>query len=273
MTRFWGRAGGALIVTAIATVWAPGCAHNDSTLFVLDVLAPQSVAQGTKCLFTSDPTQPYLASGILDVALRSSYTGYFLVGNQMLSQVSTSAPRTETSYVNVQGAYVTVRDLSGNFLNQFTVDAAATIAPASGATPSYEAIGVTIVDSATAALVAPGTVVSAVRFFGKTLGGQSVESEEFHFPVEICDQCLIYFSPSDVNSAFKAPNCVGTGTTPMTEPCLPGQDWPLDCAFCKGVVAACDPPRIPITTDGGGTATDAATDTGTDAGDAGTMTD
>ena len=107
--------------------------------------------------------------------------------------------------------------------------------------------------AALAGLAAGGSVrvVTYTQFFGNTLGGESVQSDNFEFPVDLCQGCLVLFSASDDNpsSAFPQPNCnlasaaaaSGTGSTSsLPSPCNTGQDYPTDCSQCLGQ-AVCNP--------------------------------
>jgi hypothetical protein len=91
---------------------------------------------------------------------------------------------------------------------------------ASGAVPGYAPIVVTIVDANTlkndssVAVLANASpsgahvrLVAYVSFFGETLGGQSVKSDEFSFPIDVCNGCLMPFSN---NPAYPIP------TAPVT---------------------------------------------------------
>ena len=83
-----------------------------------------------------------------------------------------------------------------------------------------------------------------MRVYGYTLGGDYVESDEFEFPVDICQGCLIRFAPQDVDPAFKAPNCAAAqgSTTSLPIPCNPGQDDTIDCSQCvQSGIADCNP--------------------------------
>jgi hypothetical protein len=219
------------------------CAHDDSTVFVNDVLAPQVVANGMSCIYTSQPTQTFISSGSLDTALRLSYDPVYLVGNQMVPRGDPNSPMTETSYITIDHAIVRVTESqSGQQISTFTSRTTATIPPSSGTTPSYGPVGVTTIDPATLAdpridgVVRSGGVkklVTYVRFFGKSLGGQSVESNEFAFPVDVCSSlygpCLIRVTSS----------CSGMGGTPQTQAttCTPGQDSATDCCLVPSLCA------------------------------------
>ena len=246
------------LALAAGGAWAfPACVHNDSTIFVHDVLAPQTGASSTMvCLYTADPTQPTISSGTVDIALKATYDAVFLIGNQMVAEVNGSQLQTETSIVNIQGAIVRVTSGTQQ-LSTYTRLASATVPPLSGNTPGYAAVGpVTIVDEPSLFQQPSGTtgnttvanflagmgagsvtrVVSHVRFFGVTLGGQSLESNEFEFPVDVCFGCLIAFTN---NPLYPTPNCIGTAGSNSTSqaiiPCEPGQDTPLDCNACQGL--------------------------------------
>ena len=250
MERVWGHVlSGLTLVAGIgaAAGLVPACVHDNSTIFVSDVLFPPMVTAGMACTFTAEPTQPVLAQGKLDVGLSTTYRAVVLVGNQLVPRGDPNQPHTETSFVTIEGAVIRIVNSSGNQLGTYTQPTAATIPPSSGTTPGYASIGVTLIDSATAMTLSPpiGTtvpVVSYMRFFGHTLGGESVESNEFGFPIEVCKACLIDFSASD-DPLLPQPNCANAGATTMGSsssssssstslPCFLGQDSPVPCAAC-----------------------------------------
>jgi hypothetical protein len=244
MKRVWGHVLAGVSLLAGAGIAMPACAHNDSSLFVQDVLAPQLVATGQSCLYTTDPTQPFISAGALDVALKAEYTPTFLIGNQLVSQSNSQQLQTETSTITIQGAVVRITDSAGNQLAKFTDLAAATVYPAIGTTPGYAPISVTIIDQATASnavngLAANSTVrvVTYVQFFGNTLGGESVQSDDFEFPVDLCVGCLVLFSSASENAADPTPNCAAAATSTgmvsaLPSPCFLGQDAKTDCSQC-----------------------------------------
>jgi len=250
MKRVWGHIVAKVTLLAGGVVAFGACKHDDSTLFVQDVLAAQPVTQGEECSFTSDPTQPFISSGVLDIALRQQYSPTFLIGNQAEPEVNSQQLQTETNIITVQGAIVRVTNSAGVQVNRFTRLATATVYPSSGSVPGYAPITVTILDSATlmddavleANVAGGGTsrLVTYVTFFGQTTGGTSVQSNEFEFPVDVCFGCLIGFSATDDNplSAFQ-PNCLLAGATASSapSPCIPGQDFTIDCSQCQGIAA------------------------------------
>ena len=223
MKRVWGHVwAGLSLLAGVAGAGSivAACVHNDSTIFVEGVLAPQLVTAGMGCTFTGDPTQLHITGGRLDVGLVRSYKAEFLVGNQLVPRGDPNQPDTETSLVVIQGAVVRILKADGTQLSpSFTQPAAITIPPSSGSTPGYAPITMMVIDAASVQSLGlsaanPGTttLVTYTRFFGKTLGGQSVESNEFAFPIDVCFGCLIGFSAADVNPTFKSPNCAGIGS-------------------------------------------------------------
>jgi hypothetical protein len=247
MKRVWGHllAGVSLLCGGVAVMSA--CKHNDSTLFVQSVLAAQPVSAGAQCSFTSDPTQAHISSGALDIGFRTEYDPTYLIGNQSVPEVNSQQLQTETDIITVQGAIVRITDAAGNQLNTFTRLAAATVYPSSGSVPGYSPITVTTIDSTTimnnANLLANTAngghtrLVTYVKFFGQTLGGNSIESEEFEFPVDVCLGCLVQFTGADDDPNFAQPNCEraagNTATSSsLPSPCVQGQDFGVDCSLC-----------------------------------------
>jgi hypothetical protein len=257
MKRVWGHVlTGLSLLTVGAVAFAAACVHDDSTIFIQDVLAPQEVSNNQPCIFTSSTTQAVLPSGVLDIDFRYQYDPTYLVGNQMVQEQNTQQLMTETSTVNIQGAVVRITDSGGAQLTTFTRLAAGTLYPSTGGVPGYAPISVTTIDrdtilnnstiqSTVINAARPGVVrlVTYVRFFGKTLGGKYVESNEFEFPVDVCKGCLITFSPQDIymdpTGHIPVPNCLGSGAgssaAQQSLPCVVGQDLQIDCIQCLNV--------------------------------------
>jgi len=279
------RARGAIwttIAALVCTAGLSGCVHDDSSIFIQQVLQPGLVSAGQQCSFKADPTEPYITQGSLDISLSGAYWAEYLVGNQLIAQSSPNQLQTETSDVNLQGAEVRVTDGQGNPILSFTTLSAATIAAASGGTPSWGLLSVRTIDSDVVqaspqlselgSLYALGTyevvrLVTYVKVFGKTLGGRYVESNEFEFPIDVCWGCLVSFLAADEDPCYLLPNCrlgsVASSTT-SSVPCLIGQDNPVDCSQCLSD-PTCNPtlvlnPNLATDPACSTTATDAGTD-------------
>ena len=259
MKRVWGNVLSAASLLAGAAVVFSACVHDDSTLFVREVMAPPSSGStgGALCTYTPDPTLPYLSSGLLDIAVRQQYDAVLLVGNQMVPEVNQSQLQTETSTITLQGAVVRITDFMGNPLTSYTRLATASLPPASGSTPGYATIALTILDSVTTS--GPETAVirgqalgfsgvdrfiSYVKVFGVTLGGKSIESNELEFPIDVCYGCLVQFTNVTVGTPPPAtPNCradsSATTTITTAAPCILGEDQTVDCTLVCDAIPTC----------------------------------
>jgi hypothetical protein len=247
MKRFWGRASSTAAAATIAGSIIPACAHDDATLFIRHVMAPPATANGGSCVYQSDPNQPFISAGTADAALTTSYTPTVLVGNQMIAQGASDQVRAETARINVQGAFVKVVDpADGSVVMNNTVLAATTIDPGSGTNPSWAPVSVTMMNQTALQHFDPGSAsapsrvaIAYVKVYGVTLGGQSVESNEFQFPIYVCHGCLVSFPAGADTTNY----CSGGGSATAAQvkvPCVVGADQPVDCTLCFPN-PACDP--------------------------------
>ena len=185
MKRIWVKVAVSIGAVAIIGAHVSACAHNDSSLFIRQVIAPTTPANGI-CAYTGDISQPSWPAGILDVAFGgSSYQPAFLLGNQIVTQANQDLEQTETSRIIVTGAISRITDLNGNNLptmlsnmcqsgdkaacaagknatpifnqggppNPFSTEETTAIEPSDGTTASYSPISITIVDGATIGIV------------------------------------------------------------------------------------------------------------------------
>jgi hypothetical protein len=245
----WTTVGTLAIAAGVA-----GCVHDDSSIFIKQVMDPPLVSPGQQCIFKPDPSETAITSGELDISIASGYTAVYLVGNQLVSQANSNQLQTETSNVDLEGAEVRVTEGSGEEINSFTTLGGGTIFAASGGTPSWGLFNVQSINQQTIAASTGPTglsalqglyysgeivvhrVVTYVKIYGKTLGGRYVESNEFEFPVDVCYGCLVGFSSTDQNVCYKEPNCFYAATVTSTStPCFPGQDGTIDCSDCQGI--------------------------------------
>ncbi len=253
MNRIWGHLLTGTLTAACLGAFIAACAHDDSTVFIRGVLAPPVTgAQNGVCTYLADPTAPELSSGTLDIALAQSYQGNILVGNQMSPKAASDQTRTETSRVSLQGAIVHVTDASGAEINSFTSLGTGSVDPALSGLPGYGYVAAVLLDSKTAdilrgSLPAAGskTVVARFKIFGQTLGGLDVETNEFQYPISVCNGCLVKFPADSVDLALAQatgkPNCAAPlAAGAAGGACYIGQDVATDCRLCQGL-PACDP--------------------------------
>lgn len=268
MKRFWGHAIAVTGAIVIAANVFPACAHDDASIFINGVLAPPAAGatNGAACLYTADPTQQHLTSGLLDAALLREYAAVLLVGNQLLSNARPEQGRIETNRIEIQGAIITVTDVAGNNIRPpYTRSAAMAVDPAQGTTPGYvyyglELVDHTIIDPIASSLTLrgdPTRLLVHIKVFGNTLGGDHVESNDFQFPLDICLGCLVTFPASQISPVTGL--CTGGGSSGGSNsftPCVVGQDQQVPCNLCP-TEQACIPPSGIIVPDAG--SSDAAT--------------
>jgi len=242
----------------LVTIAEAGCSHDDSTIFIRGLLAPPQSATGGSCAYSAEPSNTYLFSGVFDIGLLSTYQPVALVGNQMLARQSNEDLRTETSRVTIQGATVQVSDAVNTPVKSFTSLAAGFADPGASNAPGFGTVAVTLIDPDTtnslrSSIPVHGTRRLIVRFkvFGQTLGGQSLESDEFQFPIDVCNGCLVVFPADSQDNALaqaeNKPNCKApltssgsSGAQSYPPPCVVGQEQLVDCRLCQGN-AVCDP--------------------------------
>jgi hypothetical protein len=238
MKRVLGQALSVVVVGVLATAFTPACAENDQSIFIRSALAPSTNRQGGSCLYTNDPTQASLFSGIVDIAVRDSYGSVLLVGNQMVPRGDATNTRAESNRAHINGAVVRVTDPNGGQLGEFTSLATGFIDPQINNQPSFGSVGVTAIDAPTLARIGEGMgvgvsklVVANIKVFGKSVGGVDLESGEFQFPIRVCSGCLITPTGDDPAQQGCQRASDATGTDQL--PCQAGQDEPTPCWLCS----------------------------------------
>lgn len=243
MNRILGHVFAMLGVGALAAM-TPSCAHNDQSIFIKAIAAPPRVTTaGDSCLYTPEADQAVLFAGSFDVGLSNAYTMVVLVGNQLVERVDKLNVRAESNRTSLKGAVVRVTDTAGNTLGEFTSPTQGTIEPASGTTASFQDMFIVGIDSAIATSLRAKlpsrsdklSVLVNFKAFGVTGGGIEVESDEYTFPVSVCNGCLVDFS-SGTDPAQPAPNCAKSleTSTDIVFPCFQGQDQVVACQLCQG---------------------------------------
>lgn len=242
MKRLLGKTFSLVVLAGLATVFAPACAENDQSIFIRTVLAPSINRQNGECIYTGDVTQRFQSEGLIDVAIRDTYTPTMLVGSQLFSRGDQPGGRSESNRTQLNGAVVRVTDPNGGQIGEFTSLASAFIDPQLNNIPTYSPFTVTLLDAKTTASIAqrvtPGNstlVIANVKAFGRTLGGVDLESGEFQFPIRLCRGCLISFETGD-DPATPGVDC----NLPLTDqgagsvlPCRAGQDEVTPCQVCR----------------------------------------
>ena len=245
------------LLTLGTLAFAPSCATNDSSMFIVGVI---DIDLST-CLAKPDTTAALLAGGVLDTAFKQDYTAFLLVGNQLTQRGSREQLRTETSRVSLRGAEVTLTTLAGDEIQltktnstgqttkspaHFSTVGTGFVDAASGDAPSYAAVAVNLIPAAVVANGLPGQVLAKVRVFGNTLGGKAVTSSELDFPITVCNGCLVTY-PAQGDPTATTYMCPTPSSTDMTSattgPCVQGQDVPFSCTLCSGAYDLCKDPK------------------------------
>jgi hypothetical protein len=248
MRRFSLKSLFALGIAGISAALLPGCAENDSMMFIIGVYARKAGS----CTPTADAGAPIWANGVLDRLFASDYAAALLVGNQITERGSREQLRTETSRVSLKGAEVSLETLGGaELVSPFSSTATGFVDAASGTDPTLTVMYASLIPPSVAGDLPEGTIVAKVRVFGTTLGGQDVESSELSFPIEICDGCLVSYPAEarDLTADGTEYVCqvaeAGTGESGSNDtelPCTLGIDLPAPCTVCSGTYAECQSP-------------------------------
>lgn len=218
-----------------------GCADNESSIYVRDVLAGDE-----SCIFRADPESTFIGAGSLDVAIRGEYHAALLVGNQLVRRGDPEQLRTETSRVTLYAADVTLLSPGGGALVRadgsdaaFSVEVAGFVDPGTGQEPGYGIALVKLIDAQTAQdlagqIMATGfvqDVVAGVIVRGRTTGGNELETAEFQFPISVCYGCLIVYPAEADDPGRPGVDCDIRADAEVS--CRPGQDGPVDCRSCS----------------------------------------
>jgi hypothetical protein len=173
----------------VAALVAPtGCVDNESSFFVQHALL---IEEGGDCIFESD--LPAYSAGVLDLSVQGpAYASYGIgvsVANQLASLGDPNLLRTETSYIRLEGAEISIEGLNGApSVSAFTVPLSDTIPPSEGEDPGESIAYFTLVPRG--AIQETGTYLITMRLFGHTLGGTPIEAGEFVWPLDVCEGCL-----------------------------------------------------------------------------------
>ncbi len=188
-----------------------GCAGSgDEPMFILNNSAPT----GTTCALTSDPMQPFLSHGSVEVG--HSYLLTPLIESRITDPMND--PQTRT--IHLQGANIVLSavDASGNLVqvSKFTSLFSGSIAPLGAVNVAFEVLPASIAATA-------GEYSANISVFGE-LGGGRVDATPFDYAITVCNGCVI-------RNLATLPTCPLASMGATGNPCNPFQDGPVDC--CK----------------------------------------
>jgi hypothetical protein len=218
-----------------------GCSDEETGFLIVGNVAVVEPA----CVARPDQNSNLFGSGVLDVALKLDYQASLLVGSQLTPRGDKTNLRTETQITAMTGAEVRLYEDDGRLSLEFTVPASGVIFPETADEPGFAIINATLIPASAGrdlAVVltdraARRTRVVEVRVFGKTLGGNEVESAWFTYVIQVCAGCLVDYEPASLDGMNRCRVALDDAPEP---PCRLGQDDVVDCRLCRGSYAICD---------------------------------
>ncbi|MEE2755627.1 MAG: hypothetical protein VYA30_03145 [Myxococcota bacterium] len=225
----------------------------------------------------------FQVSGVVDLAMRQTYRANLLLENNLVDVPNAKGLRPADTRVSLNAIALSSAVIEYSTLDQLSTGIPSRrIVPLSGTIPEETALTLAnfelfsqdvlqqvrnaeeffsvnngeVVPSRTAV-----TILARVRIKGRTLDGRDAESNEFLFPVEVCNGCRVIY-PSEMivqrggQLACPAPMVNAeednsTATNELCEALLGSDESFVDCQTCQGLAVdsfarqLCQPPRIP----------------------------
>ncbi len=186
---------------------AGGCEDSGATVFIAGAV----LADEGDCTVT--PGNTFLLRGAYDRSGMGHYTIFPVYVNQIRSR--TTPLGTDTNGVHITDAEVELQATDGTALslpglpNPFTVATNAFVPSASGSTPGRGVGSIELIPIVYSAALPPaGTIIASVRAFGETNGTVDVETDDFRFPIDICDGCLFMCAEEPAFCCTPGENCL-----------------------------------------------------------------
>lgn len=187
-----------------------GCQDRDFGMSIVQV----QPLDATACEINTDE-ETFQSSGVVDLALRESYTIHPLIQNNMLDitevkELDDTDGRVNTNAVVLQSAtieYTALDTLSAQITSPTIVPLSGTVRVGSQLIVGVEVLNRAVLgqlrdadefllidDSGQARPIrASVKLIARIRIEGETLDGKAVESNEFLFPIEVCNGCRIEY--------------------------------------------------------------------------------
>jgi hypothetical protein len=222
-----------LTIALAATLGACAATNGDE-----GILITKNIAPGDGCTFTSDETEQFISHGMITVLSPQGY----MINPQMVSRITALDDQIEQRTVIVQGARIDIAfadttlfsttelaELKATGVTHFESAFSAPLRPNGGVTDAgFDLFGRDLIDAVVAKAGLPTSnipfrteLIATLTVFGD-LAGDEVTSQEFKYPVTLCDHCII----NDLGACSSVPT---TATVRQGHPCGRFQDETVDC--------------------------------------------
>lgn len=211
-----------LLIVPVVLASLGGCVDSDN-FYILQMQIP-----GVGCKISASDTPESMGEGLLDISLGLGYFGYPLVINN-LAATAGKDQQPERNTVHFKGFQVRVDlqsvpagGVDGALLNYFDPVASIAITPSGGLLAGPAELIKDDLAKALQPVIPEGLrpdVMVGIRAQG-TVGGSTVESPEFLFPITLCKKCLV-----DMRATCPAAD----DKTALSNACGVPQDSPVTC--------------------------------------------
>jgi hypothetical protein len=224
-----------LVLTGLAN----GCVDNDRSLMIVFNVGPTEDCEYK--VQESGTSQIYVPTGFLDLSLNNVYWLEPQIENYMPNNYNMGTKDLNSMTVQLEGAEVTYtwlagRDIIEAYPTLLALENAdpyiyyfnSVVSASSQSEPGKTLAEIGLFSGEVGDLIATNMGSSAdlrqvalgarVRVFGHTLGGTSVRSNEFVYPVYFCYQCINIYC------------CPGTTDLTLREFCILGQPYHKTCS-------------------------------------------
>ena len=242
-------------LSLVAVLWPlvfAACGRVPGQFEILNDQIPQ--VSGTGCIIPVDPGM-YSGEGKLDISIvrgdfESAYFVFPLIENNLPSSSSNSS--IDPNEIQLSGFQIDITPIGapapasiqplfdGGPLVHYQVPWSGGIKSGGG---QLSAIVAAFPVALAQSMVAAGGIGSApsltvdlnIQALGTTNNGTHMQSDPFHYPVEICSGCLV---------ASVAPCPVAAAPANVGNTCNPAQDLPVDCCTDNGALIC--PPTVAL---------------------------
>lgn len=232
-----------MVAGSLLAAFSAGCEDSNQSFIILGSLV--GVPQQTGgCNFQVDSDLLLRASGQLDLTLARSYRAPLAVENQLIIRRDELNARAESNYGVFTSVDVRTLDAAGATVSAFTTTVTqSVVAPGvQRAVVFTDMLDPNLMNKLAGELKYRESrdFVTYVKLHGRTSGNKEVVTDEFQYPIRVCNGCLVTFPPASRDASIARPNCLSAEQPDEEAPCSIGSDDRVDCRFCRGV-AACDP--------------------------------